>query len=47
MDRLSNMAIFVEVVEAGGFTAAAAKTGLSRAAVSKSVMQLEGHLGTR
>lgn len=47
MGRLSSMATFVDVVEAGGFTAAADKTRLSRAAVSKSVMQLEDHLGTR
>ncbi len=47
MDRVSSMQIFVQVVEAGGFTAAAGRTGLSRAAVSKSVMQLEEHLGAR
>jgi DNA-binding transcriptional LysR family regulator len=47
MDRLNSMAIFVEVVNQQGFTAAAEKKGLSRAQVSKSVMQLEGHLGTR
>ena len=47
MNRLSNMIAFVAVADTGGFTAAAAKLGLSRAAVSKSVMQLESHLGTR
>jgi DNA-binding transcriptional LysR family regulator len=47
MDRFNNMANFVEVVNQGGFTAAADKTGLSRAQISKSVMQLEAHLGTR
>ena len=47
MDRLKSMTIFVEVVNGEGFTAAAEKVGLSRAQVSKSVMQLEAHLGTR
>lgn len=47
MDRFHNMSVFVEVVEQGGFTAAMDKTGLSRAQVSKLVMQLEEHLGTR
>ena len=47
MDRLNGMEIFVEVARAEGFTAAAKHIGLSRAQVSKSVMQLEQHLGTR
>ena len=47
MDRLGNMGIFVAVVEREGFSAAADKLGLSRAQVSKAVMQLEKHLGTR
>lgn len=47
MDRLNSMAVFVEVVNQEGFTAAARKLGLSRAQVSKSVMQLEAHLATR
>jgi DNA-binding transcriptional LysR family regulator len=38
---------FVEVVNGHGFTAAAEKVGMSRAQISKSVMQLEQHLGTR
>ncbi len=41
------MEIFVEVARAQGFSAAADKIGMSRAQVSKSVMQLEQHLGTR
>lgn len=41
------MEIFARVVEAGSFTAAADKLGLSRAAVSKRIMQLETHLGVR
>lgn len=47
MDRLNSMTIFVEVVKGNGFTAAAEKIGMSRSQVSKSVMQLEEHLGTR
>lgn len=47
MDRLNGMHTFVEVVQSGSFTAAAEKMRLSRAQVSKSVMQLESHLGTR
>lgn len=47
MDRLNSMTNFVAVVNGEGFTSAAEKTGLSRAQVSKSVMQLEAHLGTR
>lgn len=41
------MAIFIEVMNGKGFTPAADKLGLSRAQVSKAVMQLEQHLGTR
>jgi len=41
------MTLFVAVVKAESFSAAAEKIGLSRAQVSKSVMQLENHLGTR
>lgn len=47
MDKLNSMTIFAEVVKQSGFTAAAEKIGLSRAQLSKSVMQLEAHLGTR
>lgn len=47
MDRLNSMKTFVEVVNNEGFTAAAHRIGLSRAQVSKSVMQLEAHLGAR
>ena len=41
------MSIFVGVVEGQSFTLAADKMGLSRAQMSKSVMQLEAYLGTR
>ncbi len=47
MDRLNSMAIFVQVVEKEGFTAASEVMRLSRAQISKSVMQLEKHLGAR
>lgn len=47
MDRFHSMSVFVEVVDRGGFTAAEDRLGLSRAQISKLVMQLEAHLGTR
>ncbi len=47
MDRFHSMSVFIEVVDRGGFTAAQERTGLSRAQISKLVMQLEAHLGTR
>ncbi len=47
MDKLDRMAAFVAVVEEGSFTAAAERLGVSRAAVSKMVAQLESELGAR
>jgi DNA-binding transcriptional LysR family regulator len=47
MDRFENARVFVTVIEAGGFTAAAERLGLSRAATSKHVLQLEERLGAR
>ena len=47
MDRLQTLSVFAKVVESGSFSAAAEKLGLSRAAASKQVLQLEEHLGTR
>jgi len=47
MDKVNSMATFVAVVNGASFTAAAEKLGVSRAQISKSVMQLEEHLGTR
>jgi DNA-binding transcriptional LysR family regulator len=47
MDRFTRLAAFVRVVESGSFSAAAAQLGLSRAAASKYVQQLEEHLGVR
>jgi len=47
MDRLASLRIFAKVVETASFTAAAEKLGLSRAQVSKAVIDLERDLGAR
>lgn len=47
MDKFESMKAFVQVVEAGGFAAAARQMGLSRSAVNKLVMHLENHLQTQ
>jgi DNA-binding transcriptional LysR family regulator len=47
MDRFENARVFTAVIEAGGFSAAAERLGLSRAATSKHVQQLEERLGAR
>jgi DNA-binding transcriptional LysR family regulator len=47
VDRFAAMEVFARVVEAGSFAGAADRLGLSRAAASKQVMQLEAHLGAR
>lgn len=47
MERLSDIAVFVQVVDSGSFTAAAERLGLSKAVVSKYVTRLEDHLGAR
>lgn len=47
MDRLTEMEAFVQVVDAGGFTEAARKMGLSKSAVSKHVAALEARLAVR
>lgn len=47
MDRPGEMAVFVRVVEAGGFSAAARATGLTPSAVSKLIGRLEDRLGAR
>ncbi|MGB0631877.1 MAG: LysR family transcriptional regulator [Alphaproteobacteria bacterium] len=47
MDRLAGMEMFVNVVETEGFSAAARRMGISRAAVSKQVLNLEEDLGAR
>lgn len=46
-DRLADMAVFAQVIETGGFTAAGRSLGVSKAAVSKAVARLEAHLGER
>jgi DNA-binding transcriptional LysR family regulator len=46
-DRLAAMEIFVRVVDAGSFSAAATQLGVGQPAVSKSVAQLEERLGVR
>ncbi|HEY0858642.1 MAG TPA: LysR substrate-binding domain-containing protein [Albitalea sp.] len=47
MDRLQSMRVFQQVVDEGGFAAAARKLDLSPAAVTRLVSDLEGHLGVR
>jgi len=44
-DPFNGIAVFIAVAEAGGFTAAAARLGISPAAVSQAVKQLEARLG--
>lgn len=44
---LSGISAFVHAVEAGSFTAAAARMGLSKSAVAKNVARLEERLGAR
>jgi DNA-binding transcriptional LysR family regulator len=47
MDKVQEMTSFVAVVDAGSFVAAADATGLSKAAVSRHVGDLEQRLGAR
>ncbi len=47
MDTIDGMRTFAAVVDAGGFSAAAERLGLSRALASKYVAQLEQRLGVR
>lgn len=47
MDRLDAMRAFVQVVDSGSFTRAAAQLNLHKATVSQQVQQLEDRLGTR
>jgi DNA-binding transcriptional LysR family regulator len=46
-DRLNGVSVFVETVEAGGFSAAATRLNLSRSAVGKTIARLETRLGAR
>lgn len=47
MDKLACLRAFVTVVEAGGFSEAARRLGVSKARISKQVGQLEAALGVR
>ncbi len=47
MSKLSDIAVFVAVVESGSFTAAAKKLEQSKAAASKTLTKLEKRLGAR
>ena len=47
MDRLTAMAVFVEVAERGSLTAAAEVLDMSRAMVSRYLAEVEGWLGAR
>lgn len=47
MEMLREMAIFADVVESGGFSAAARKLGLTTSAVSRHVTRLEAQMGGR
>ena len=46
-DRLAAMEVFVRVVDAGSFSAAATQVGIGQPAVSKTVAQLEDRLGVQ
>jgi DNA-binding transcriptional LysR family regulator len=47
MDKIDGMRAFTQVVEAGGFAAAARRMGLSRSVVNKQVIQIENALGAQ
>ena len=47
MDKFMALAVFVRVVEHGGFTAATSKLGTSPSAVTKTIARLEDELGTQ
>ncbi len=47
MKMLNEMMVFAQVVESGGFSAAARHLGLEASSVSRSVARLEKHLGAR
>lgn len=47
MDRLEAMAIFLRVVDRGGFSSASRDLGVPLATVSRKVSDLEDHLGAR
>lgn len=47
IEHVGDLAVFGAVVDAGGFTAAAAQLGLSKSAVSSRVRRLEARLGVK
>lgn len=47
MELLKEMAIFVQVVDCGGFSAASRQLGITTSAVSRHVSRLEAHMGGR
>ena len=47
MDAASDMSVFAQIVESRGFSAAAARLGLSKSTVSKRLGKLERRLGAR
>ncbi|RCS21602.1 LysR family transcriptional regulator [Phyllobacterium salinisoli] len=47
MEHLKDIPVFVEAVEAGGFSAASKKLNLTRSAVAKTIARLESRLGVR
>ena len=47
LDSLTDIAVFVQVVDSGSFTAAADRLDISRSVVSKYVTRLENQLGAR
>ncbi|MDY7231996.1 LysR substrate-binding domain-containing protein [Hyalangium rubrum] len=47
LSKLDDVVVFVAVADAGGFTAAARRLGLTTAAVSKAITRLEQRLSTR
>jgi DNA-binding transcriptional LysR family regulator len=47
MDRFHELSAFIAVVEAGGFSAGARRTGESQSAISKAIGALEQRLGVR
>lgn len=47
MERLNDIAVFIQVVKSGSFTLAAERLGISKSVVSKYVTRLENGLGAR
>jgi DNA-binding transcriptional LysR family regulator len=47
MELLKEMAIFAQVVDSGGFSAASRQLGIATSAVSRHVARLEAHMGGR